>query len=313
MTTSGLFARGQNDADWEKASPKSSSQRRLSLEEADSVLASLWDQDVDAWDRYWVPVFTLFARDLIADAAPSAGDVVLDVGTGSGVAAIETCKAAPSVGLAVGIDRSSAMIRLACKKAGRARLRNVRFYEMAAEDLRFPDGFFEVAISNCGIAVTNFTKGMREVLRVLKPGGVLVFNDWHLIDVKPHRIFGDVLRKYRTATPSPLLAQERSALATMESYHHSLNPRVQQKIVSEAGFRGTKLTNRRYRVRLTSLDEYLKMRTSRATIQREISEMPPERRASFLSELRERLREFLVSRNFAFDWNVFYISAKKPW
>jgi SAM-dependent methyltransferase len=92
---------------------------------------------------------------------------------------------------------------------------------MSGEDLRFPHGFFDTAISNCGIGIPDFVKGLKEILRVLRPGSVLVFNDWHLIDVRPHRIFGEVLGKYRTLALSPQLARERSALARMESFHHS--------------------------------------------------------------------------------------------
>jgi len=133
-----------------------------SLAKADSVLQYLWDQDARAWDRYWVPVFRLFARDLVADTHPMPGDVVLDVGTGSGAAALEVCKAVPSVSLVVGIDRSEAMIKLARRKVSLADLRNLRFHKMSAEDLHFPDGFFDVAISNCGIAVAQLTRCMRE-------------------------------------------------------------------------------------------------------------------------------------------------------
>jgi ubiquinone/menaquinone biosynthesis C-methylase UbiE len=285
---------------------------RISLMEADSVLKSLWDQDAAAWDRYWVPIFRLFAKDLVKDISPSPGDVILDLGTGSGVAAIEVTKAAPSVGLVVGIDRSDAMIALARKKAVKAHLRNLRFIKMSGEDLRFPDEFFDAAVSNCGIGILDFSKGLKEIRRVLRPGGVLVFNDWHLIDVKPHRIFGEVLGKYRTVTPSPELARERSALAGMESFHHSLSRRMQLEMTHEAGFRDERVRNRRYSVRMASVNDYLKMRLCRATVTREISEMPAVQRRLFLSELRARLQEFVKGNHLVFDWNVFYIHARRP-
>jgi ubiquinone/menaquinone biosynthesis C-methylase UbiE len=116
------------------------------------------------------------------------------LGTGSGVAAIEVSKAASSVGLVVGIDQSDAMTALARRKAIKAHRRNVRFIKMSGEDLRFPDEFFDAAISNCGIGISDFSKGLKEILRVLRPGGALVFNEWHLIDVKPDRIFGEARR-----------------------------------------------------------------------------------------------------------------------
>jgi ubiquinone/menaquinone biosynthesis C-methylase UbiE len=284
----------------------------MSLMEADSVLKSLWDQDANAWDRYWGPIFRLFAKDLVKKASLSRGDVVLDLGTGSGAAAFEASKACPSVGLVVGIDRSDAMIALARKEAIKTHTHNLRFIKMNGEALNFPDGFFDAAISNCGIAITDFGKGLNEILRVLRPGGVIVFNDWHLIDVKPHRVFGEVLRKYRTANPSPQLARERSALAGTESFHHSLSSKRQLEIVHDAGFEDAQLTNRRYKVRMPSVKDYLKMRLCRVTIRRETSEMSPTQRKLFLSELRERLRAFVKGNGLVFDWDVFYIHAKRP-
>jgi hypothetical protein len=98
----------------------------------------------------------------------------------------------------------------------------------------------------------------------------------------------------------------------MESFHHSLNSKRQLEMVHDAGFEDAQLTKRRYKVRLSSVDDYLKMRECRATIRHEISEMSPTQRKLFLSELRERLREFAKESGLVFDWDVFYIRAKRP-
>jgi ubiquinone/menaquinone biosynthesis C-methylase UbiE len=293
-----------------RGSMNSAASDRMSLIEADSVLASLWDQDALVWDKYWVPVFALFAKDLAAYTSAKPGDIVLDLGTGSGIAAFEMCKAVPSVGLVVGIDRSEAMIRLARRKTARTHLPNVRFFRMDAEAIHFPDSFFDVAISNCGIGIVNFD-GLREILRVLKPGGILAFNDWHLIDVTPHRLFGEILRKHRNKNPSPQLARERAALAAMESFHRPLNPKTQRRLVSRAGFVKATLTGRKYRVCIRNLDEYLRMRLTRATLRREISQMVPHERRLFHADLDASLRQFVLQHNFVFDWHVFYILARK--
>ena len=285
--------------------------QELSLSEAESISASLWDQDVNSWERYWVPAFTLFARDLVSDASLLPGDVALDVGTGSGVAAFEARRAVRPSGFVIGIDRCARMIALARMKASRAGLRNVRFFRIFAEDLPFPEGFFDAVISNCGIPIVGLSVVLKEILRVLRPGGKLVYNDWHLIDIKPHRIFGDVLGRYRTSSPSLQLARERSALAKLESYHRSLSSEVQAQMVSAAGFRKVVATSHQHKVRLESVGFYLEMRMARATMRRELSEMSPDKREGFLIQLRDRLQEFRLRRAFVFDWPVFYISAEK--
>lgn len=286
---------------------RSSGHDRMTLAKADSVAKSLWESDALAWDRYWVPIFSLFARQLALVSSPSPGDVILDVGTGSGLAVRELCKTRPSVGLVVGIDSSEEMIRLARRRTVSAGLRNVKFLKMRAEELRFPDGFFDVVVSNCGINVAHFSQCVKEISRVLRPGGVFAFNDWNLIDVKPHRIFGEILGRYRTATPSPRLARERAALAA-----DFLDIKVQLQILLKAGFKRASLVKRRHQVRLNSIEDYLRLRLCRSTICREMSEMTASNRRMLLRDLRPALKQFVHDDAFIFDWPVFYVRANKP-
>jgi ubiquinone/menaquinone biosynthesis C-methylase UbiE len=254
-----------------------------------------------------VPIFSLFAKQLALVSSPSPDDVILDVGTGSGLAVRELRKTTPSVGFIIGIDSSDEMIRLAHRRAS-AGLKNVKFLKMPAEELRFPNDFFDVVVSNCGINIAHFSQCIKEISRVLRPSGVLAFNDWNLIDVKPHRIFGEILGRHRTATPSPQLARERAALALDES----LDAKAQLHILLEAGFKRASLVKRRHRVRLNSIEDYLRLRLCRSTIRREISEMTASNRRMFLRDLRPALKQFLHDDAFIFNWPVFYIRANKP-
>jgi ubiquinone/menaquinone biosynthesis C-methylase UbiE len=276
----------------------------MTLAEADSIAKSLWESDALAWDKYWVPTFSLFARQLALFSSPRPGDVILDVGTGSGLAVRLLCKTRPSVGFVVGIDSSEEMIRLARRRAASAGLKNVKFLKMHAEELHFPDGFFDVVVSNCGIDFAGFSQCVKEISRVLRPGGLFVFNDWHLIDVKPYRIFEEILGRHRTATPSPQLARERAAVAT------SIDANVQLQILP--GFKKASLVKRRHRVRLNSMEDFLRLRLSRSTIRREMSEMTASNRRMFLYDLRSALKQFVHDDAFIFDWPVFYIRAVKP-
>jgi len=285
---------------------KSSGHDRMTLAKADSVAKSLWESDAFAWDRYWVPIFLLFAKQLALVSSPSPGDVILDVGTGSGLAVRDLCKTTPSV-LVVGIDSSEEMIRLARRRAASAGLRNVKFLKMRAEELRFPNDFFDVVVSNCGINVAHFSQCVKEIFRVLRPGGVFAFNDWSLIDVEPHRIFGEILGRYRAATPSPQLARERAALAA-----DFLGIKVQLQILLKTGFKRASLVKRRHQVRLNSIEDYLRLRLSRSTIRREMSEMTASKRRMFLRDLRPALKQFVHDDAFIFNWPVFYIRAVKP-
>ncbi|WP_040949820.1 class I SAM-dependent methyltransferase [Gorillibacterium massiliense] len=89
-------------------------------------------------------------------------DLLLDIGTGGGEKILSI---ADSALLLVGIDQSSGMIETAKRNAARPDIRNVRFFQMEAEELEFPEAFFDVvSCRHSGFQAS-------EIARVLKKGG----------------------------------------------------------------------------------------------------------------------------------------------
>ena len=79
---------------------------------AEEVAQELWDLDVTPWNNHWAPVFRNFSRQLVREAQLSPGQLVLDVGTGTGIAAFEAAEQLRH-GFVIGIDRSTKMISAA--------------------------------------------------------------------------------------------------------------------------------------------------------------------------------------------------------
>jgi arsenite methyltransferase len=123
----------------------------------------------------------------------SLGEAVLDIGCGAGVDSLVAARLVGPAGKVVGIDATPEMIARAQANLALTRLANVSFEIAAAEALPFPDGEFDVAVSN---GVFNLTvdkeQALREAHRVLKPGGRLLLADMVLVQELPEAKAGKV-------------------------------------------------------------------------------------------------------------------------
>jgi len=96
--------------------------------------------------------------------------VVLEVGVGTGL----NFPHYPAGARVIGIDFSPEMLALARERAVR-NAANVRLLDMDAQDLKFASESFDCVVSTCVFcSVPDPLLGLREVRRVLKPGGRLI-------------------------------------------------------------------------------------------------------------------------------------------
>jgi ubiquinone/menaquinone biosynthesis C-methylase UbiE len=100
---------------------------------------------------------------------------LLDLGCGAGHVAFHL---APSVGSVVAYDLSTQMLEVVAQAAIDRGLSNIETVHGAAEGLPFADGSFEFVVSRFSAHHwSDLGQALREVRRVLKPGGVAAFVD----------------------------------------------------------------------------------------------------------------------------------------
>jgi SAM-dependent methyltransferase len=137
---------------------------------------------------------------VVARAGIRPGEDVLDVGCGTGNAAIRAARAG---GRVVGLDLTPELFETGRRLAAEAGV-DVDWVEGDAEALPFEDASFDVAVSVLGVMFApRHRVAADELVRVLRPGGRLVLCAW-AHDSAMSRLFGAVARYL--PPPPPLAA-----------------------------------------------------------------------------------------------------------
>jgi len=134
-----------------------------------------WQSAAEAWFR-WSPTLNQWlgkaTETMLEMAGISTGHRVLDVAAGAGEQSITTAKKVGATGYVLATDISSNILEFAKQMAKQAGLENIETKVMDGENLTVPDTTFDAVISRVGlIYFPDQQKALREMLRVLKPGG----------------------------------------------------------------------------------------------------------------------------------------------
>ncbi|MES2617717.1 MAG: class I SAM-dependent methyltransferase [Bacteroidota bacterium] len=134
-----------------------------------------WQAAAEAWFR-WSPTLNQWlgkATDTMLDmASVSSGQRVLDIAAGAGEQSITTAHKVGPTGYVLATDISSNILEFAQQMAKDEGLNNIETKVMDGENLTLPDSSFDAVISRVGlIYFPDQQKALKEMLRVLKPGG----------------------------------------------------------------------------------------------------------------------------------------------
>jgi SAM-dependent methyltransferase len=217
--------------------------------------------------------------DLIRQARCKDGDRVLDVACGPGLVAGRVNRVSNATCKITGIDINEAMLSAARK------IPDIDWHLGSATELPFADGSFEVVFCQQGLQFfPDRAAAMREMCRVLTPGGRLSLNVWGPLDRQPFDVvYRDCVRAF--FGPQALIPS---------SLGFSLNTAGElRKLATDAGLRDVRIRFEHRTARHAVMGEFLTGWTQASPIAAQFRAFSEEMRNRFIAYLSERLEDYV--------------------
>jgi SAM-dependent methyltransferase len=146
-----------------------------------------------AYAATMAPSLRPIAAEVVRRAGLRAGERVLDLGTGTGIAAAAARGEGRTV---IGVDAAPGILAIA-----REEVAGVTFEEMDFTALGFADGNFDVVIAaHALLFAADQPAALREWLRVTRPGGRLSLSVPGPASVTPSAIYGEIYERHGIST-----------------------------------------------------------------------------------------------------------------
>lgn len=175
-------------------SAESSCCRPAKASGCDAITSNLYDSAQRAALPDTAVLASLGCGNPTALAQLSAGETVLDLGSGGGIDVLLSARRVGPTGKAYGLDMTDEMLALARENQRKAGVDNVEFLKGEIENIPLPDSSVDVVISNCVINLSgDKDRVLREAFRVLKPGGRFAVSDVVTCGEVPPQVRQDIL------------------------------------------------------------------------------------------------------------------------
>jgi ubiquinone/menaquinone biosynthesis C-methylase UbiE len=267
-----------------------------------------WQSAAEAWYRWSTAIRQWLGPStgkMMEMAGIREGHHVLDIAAGAGEQTIDAARIAGPSGYVLATDISPNILSFARKMACDAKLYNIETRAMDGEHLSLTDNSFDAAISRVGlIYFPDQQKALREILRVLKPGGKFASvvyttpgkNEFFSIPIS-------IIRN-RAKLPAPLPGQPGPFSLGAAG--------VAEKAFTDAGFRNVKSIAINSPVKMVSAKECVQFeKESFGALHQMMAKLGEEEKAAVWKEIEDGLSKFESADGFAGPCEMLVVAGEK--
>lgn len=240
--------------------------------------AEHWQQDLERRRHD----FTEATERMLEAARLQPGDHVLDIAAGTGDQSLLAARIVGPGGSILATDISADMLTIAARVAQQEGLTTISTRVMDAQELDLEDNAFDAVICRLGLMLLpRRERALREIHRVLKPGGKLAALVWSTPEHNP-------LWSLPLAIVEP---HAREASSHLPNPFALSDPTVFERELTEAGFHEVSTCVLPFESHYASLEAFMHSTGSRLT-DRVLGQLSQQERQHLLAEVRQSVSQF---------------------
>jgi ubiquinone/menaquinone biosynthesis C-methylase UbiE len=250
-----------------------------------------------AYTRFAIKIMEPWTDDLILSARCQDGDCVLDVACGPGVVASRVNMVSRKLCHVTGVDINEGMLKAARSNP------QVEWRQGSATELPFDADSFDVVLCQQGLQFfPDRAAAMREMARVLGPGGRISLNVWGALERQPFFVAA------RAAIGSSFGADAQA----FSDLAYTLNTAEElRQLAGNAGLRNIHVRFEHRTVRHPSPARFVAGWIRAMPLAAQFLALPDDRKQAFITDIVERLASYVDDAGLAVPMENHFMTASK--
>lgn len=280
----------------------------MASEKTAEILAA-WETSSQYWNKHQALIEKMYApltRALIAEAQIAPGQSVLDIGGGSGEPSLTIARVVVPSGRVTFTDPTAGMVKASREESERRGLTNIEFHQCPAEKLPFADNSFDAAVGRLSaMFFSDVSTALREILRVIKPGGHVALLVWAGRELNPFfSVITEILDRF-----VPGEVEDEDAPAAFRFARQG----TLAKLLEEAGVQAVKERSVLFDTEAPiNLDQFWELRTEMSdTFRNRIAKLGADEVAAVRDEVKKDAAPYFTSGRMKFPSQALSITGEK--